>query len=63
MPATVNSDAIPKGVGYLHDPAKNAQGYLLVQTFYAPYLRTTVIDKRDIVKAAKIRVKDIESDY
>jgi len=36
MPATVNSDAVPKGVGYLHVPAKNAQGYLSVQTFYTP---------------------------
>jgi len=62
MPATVNSDAVPKGVGYLHVPAKNAQGYLPVQTFYTPYLCTTVIDERDIVKAAKIRVKDIEFD-
>jgi len=62
MPATVNSDAVPKGVGYLHLPAKNAQGYLSVQTFYTPYLRTTVINKRDLVKAAEIRVKDIESD-
>jgi len=24
MPATVNSDAVPKGVGYLHVPAKNS---------------------------------------
>jgi len=62
MPATVNSDAVPKGVGYLHVPAKNAQGYLPVQTFYTPYPQTTVIDERDHVKAAKIRVKDIESD-
>jgi len=62
MPATVNSDAVPKGVGYLHVPAKNAQGCLSVQTFYTPYLRTTVIDKRDLAKAAKIRVKFIESD-
>jgi len=62
MPATVNSDAVPKGVGHLHVPAKNAQGYLPVQTFYNPYLRTTVIDKRDLVKAAKICVKDIKSD-
>jgi len=37
MPATVNSDAIPKGVGYLHVPTKNAQGYLPAQTFYTPY--------------------------
>mgnify|MGYP000608831893 CR=1 FL=1 len=62
MPATVNSDAVPNSVGYLHVPAKNAQGYLSVQTFYTPYLCTTVIDKRDLVKAAKTRVKDIESD-
>jgi len=62
MPATVNSDAIPKGVGYLHIPAKNVQGYLPVQTFYTPYLRTTVIDERDLVRAAKIRVKDMQSD-
>jgi len=62
MPATVNSDAVPKCVGYLHVPAKNTQGYLSVQTFYTPYLRTTAIDERDLVKAAKTRVKHIESD-
>jgi len=62
LPATVGSDAVPKGVGYLHVPAKNAQGFLSVQTFYTPYLRTTVIDKRDLVKASNVRVKDIESD-
>ena len=62
MHATVNSDAVPRGVGYLHVPAKNAQGYLSVQTFYTLYLCTTVINERDLVKAAKIRVKDIESD-
>ena len=62
MPATINSDAVPKGVGYLHVPAKNAQGCLSVQTFYTPYLRTTAINERDLVKAAKMRVKDIESD-
>jgi len=61
MPATVNSDAIPKGVGYLHVPAKNAQGFLPVQISHALYLRTVVIDERDLVKAAKIRVKDIQS--
>jgi len=62
MPATVNSDAVPKGVGYLHVPAKNAQGYLAVQTFYTPCLRTTVIDERDLVKATKINGKDIRLD-
>jgi len=53
VPAMVNSDATPKGVGYVHIPAKNAQGFLLVQTFYTPYLCTAVIDERDLVKAAK----------
>jgi len=38
MPATINSDAVPTGVGYLHVPAKNAQGHLPVQTFYTPSL-------------------------
>jgi len=62
MPAAVNSDAVPKGVGYLHAPAKNAQGCLSVQPFYTPCLQTTAINERDLVKAAKMRVKDIESD-
>jgi len=62
MPATVRSDAVPKGVGYLHVPAKKAQGFLSVQTFYTPYLQTTVIGNRDLVKASNVRVKDIESD-
>jgi len=62
MSATVGSDAVPKGFGYLHVPAKNAKGFLAVQTFYTPYLRTTVIDERDLVKASNVRVKDIESD-
>jgi len=62
MPATVGSDAVPKGFGYLHVPAKNTKGFLSVQTFYTPYLQTTVIHKRDLVKASNVRVKDIESD-
>jgi len=62
MPTAVNSDAVPKGVGYLHVPTKNAQGYLRVQTFCTPYLCTTVINERDLVKAAKTHVKDIQSD-
>jgi len=62
MPATVGSDAVPKGFGYLHVPAKNTKGFLAVQTFYTPYLRTTVIDKRDLVKASNAWVTDIESD-
>jgi len=44
MPAVVNSDAVPKGLGYLHVPGKNAQGYLPVHRFYTPSLCTTVID-------------------
>jgi len=62
LPATVGSDAVPKGVGHMHVPAKNAQGFLSVQTFYTPYLQTIVIDERDLVKASNVRVKDIESD-
>jgi len=62
MPATVDSNAVPKGVGYLHVPTKTTQGYLAVQTFYTPCLCTAVIDERDLVKAAKINVKDIRSD-
>jgi len=62
MPATVGSDAVPKGAGYLHVPAKSTKGFLSVQTFYTPYLRTTVINERDLVKASNVRVKDIESD-
>jgi len=57
MPATADSDAIPKGVGYLHVPAKNAQGFLPVQTFYAPYLCTAVVNERDLVKAARYKSK------
>jgi len=62
MPATVNSDAVPNGVGYLHVPAKNAQGCLAAQTFYTSCICTAVIDERDLVKAAKINVKDMQSD-
>ena len=62
LPATVGSDAVPKGMGYLHVPAKNPQGFLSVQTFCTPCLRTTAIDERDLVKASDVRVKDIESD-
>jgi len=62
LPATVGSDAVPKGMGYLHAPAKNSQGFLAVQTFCTPYLRTAVIDERDLVKASNVRVKDIKSD-
>ena len=52
MPATENSDAVPKGYGYLHVPAHNQQGHLAVRTFFHPALRTTVIDERDFVRAA-----------
>jgi len=62
LPATVRSDAIPKGMGYLHAPAKNSQGFLAVQTFYTPCLQTAVINERDLVKASDVRVKHIESD-
>ena len=62
MPATENSDAVPKGYGYLHVPAHNDQGYLAVRTFYHPSLRTTVIDERDFIRAAGHKNKDVESE-
>jgi len=62
LPATVGSDAVPKGMGCLHVPTKNSKGFLAVQTFCTPCLRTAVIDERDLVKASDVRVKDIESD-
>jgi len=62
LPAIVGSDAVPKGMGCPHAPAKNSKGFLAVQTFYTHCLRTAVIDERDLVKASSVRVKDIESD-
>jgi len=62
IPATVNSDAVPKGVGYCCVPAMNAQGFLPVQTFYIPSLCTALIDEMDLVKFAKMQVKDTQSD-
>ena len=62
LPATENSDAVPQGYGYLHVPAHNTQGFLAVRAFYHPKLRTTVIDERDLVKAAGHKVKDVASE-
>jgi len=62
MPVTAGSDAVPKGVGCLHVPVKNTEGFLSVQTFCTPCLRTAAIDERGLVKASNVRVKDIESD-
>jgi len=61
LPATVGSDAVPKGVGCLHVPAKNAR-ISRSPDFHTPHLRTAAIDERDLVKASNVRVKDIESD-
>lgn len=62
MPATVDSDAVPKGYGYLHVPARNTDGFLPVRTFYTPELRTTVIDERDLVRAAGHSPQDIRGE-
>ena len=62
LPATDNSDAVPQGYGYLHVPAHNVQGFLAVRTFYHPSLRTTVIDERDLIKAAGHKYADIASE-
>lgn len=67
-PATHNSDATPKGVGYLHVPAPNKSGFhnksdfLAVHTFYTPALCTTVLDEQDFIRAAKISPKRIQSE-
>ena len=62
LPATVGSDAVPEGWGYLHVPAHNAAGFLAVRTFYHPSLRTTVIDERDLFRAAGHSASDIHSE-
>lgn len=61
LPATVGSDAVPQGFGYLHVPADHPDGYLAVPTFYTPALRTTVIDERDFVRAASLSPSNITS--
>eukprot|EP00980_Cylindrotheca_fusiformis_P025376 scaffold13535_cov117-Cylindrotheca_fusiformis.AAC.2 len=64
MPATVDSDAVPKGFGFLRVPAPNIQGFLDVRTFYdTPKLRTTVIDERDLLRAADLNPTVIESEH
>ena len=58
IPATEGSDASPLGVGYLRVPAPGIPGYVEVRTFYSPALRTTVIDERDLIRAAGHQPKD-----
>eukprot|EP00980_Cylindrotheca_fusiformis_P004427 scaffold946_cov73-Cylindrotheca_fusiformis.AAC.2 len=62
MPATVDSDTVPKGFGYLRVPAPNSDGYLDVRAFYTPKLRTTVIDERDFIQAAGLNPSDVTSE-
>eukprot|EP00980_Cylindrotheca_fusiformis_P009852 scaffold2183_cov131-Cylindrotheca_fusiformis.AAC.1 len=62
MPATVDSDTVPKGFGYLRVPAPNILGYLDVHAFYTPKLRTTVIDERDLIRAAGLDITEIISE-
>lgn len=62
LPATVDSDALPQGFGYLHIPAPTVQGFLAIRAFYTPALCTTVIDERDIIIAAGVSPSDILSE-
>jgi len=62
MGGIVHSNAAPKGHGYLHIPAHNERGFLAVRTFYTPLLRITVVDERDLFKAAGHKAKDMMSE-
>ena len=57
-PASEGSDVRPHGVGYLHVPAPNPQGFIPVRTFYHPKLRTTVIDERDLLRSPRTTYRD-----
>jgi len=59
LPATVGSDTLPVGVGFLHVPALTPSGFLAVRTFYAPSLRATVLDERDFASAAGLDISAI----
>ena len=61
-PATIGSDATPHGYGFLRVPAQNAVGFLNVMAFYTPILQTTVIDERDLIRAAGLSRKSIQSE-
>jgi GAG-pre-integrase domain len=61
LPATIGSDAVPQGVGFLHVPAETPSGFLAVRTFYTPALRTTVIDERDFIHASSLPLSSISS--
>ena len=61
-PAFKRTEGTPEGYGYLHVPAHNSRGYLAVRTFYSPRLLTTVIDERDIIKAAGFSSNDIRGE-
>jgi hypothetical protein len=62
LPATVGSDTVPHGVGFLHVPARcPSSGFLPVRTFYTPALRTTVLDERDFVRSANIPISSLSS--
>jgi len=58
----VNSNAVPKGCGYLHIPPHNEHGFLAVRTFCTLLLRTTLVDERDLFKAAGHKAKDMMSE-
>ena len=62
MLAKHGSNVLPQGVGYLHVPAPNAQGHIVVCMFYSPSLHTTVIDECDFLKSSMMKPKDFSGD-
>jgi hypothetical protein len=61
MLAKHGSNVLPQGVGYLHVPAPNARGHIVVHTFYSPSLHTTVINECDFLKSM-MKPKDFSGD-
>ena len=62
LAASEGSNIVPKGVGYLHVPAPNAQRHIAIRTFYHPSLRTTVIDERAFMRHAKLKAEDVSGE-
>ena len=58
LPASDGSNVLPLGIGYLHVPAPNLQGHIVVRTFYSPSLHTTVIDECDFLKSQNTKPQD-----
>ena len=62
LPASHGSDIVPKGVGFLHVPAPNAQGFITIFTFYHLSLCTNVIEKCVFLCFAGHKPKDFSGD-